>query len=325
MKKSTTTTILWAVYICLLVVLLPHTAWAFRQFEPIESLAIYGDFTVADLLSYVIAFAFEAAIAVLTHKLAKHIELVKRIYVQRKNPDGTYTRMPDDWATLKARYIHPISFGLLISTLLSGMANLAHAVQFGQTMTIFTQWHIPQGVYSVAFGGILPLVSLTFARVLSDVTDTEDAPNPELDEAKKSFGEAKMKLRETEGRLKASEERAKLAEDKFSETEVRLKVAEEQTKTTEAKLNETEQKLRDTEAKLLEALGQKRLAEERFGAMGDLVKYLFGENKKQRILAARQEWPELPNASIAIITKAKPSYVSEVLSGVETVEVGQGS
>ena len=54
-------------------------------------------------------------------------------------------------------------------------------------------------------------------------------------------------------------------------------------------------------------------AEQRFGAAGELFARLFAEEKRQRILAAAERWPELPPASVAIIASASPGYVSEVL------------
>jgi hypothetical protein len=48
-------------------------------------------------------------------------------------------------------------------------------------------------------------------------------------------------------------------------------------------------------------------------AAGDLVVQLFAQEKRQRILAAAERWPELPAASIAITAGASPGYVSEVL------------
>jgi hypothetical protein len=54
-------------------------------------------------------------------------------------------------------------------------------------------------------------------------------------------------------------------------------------------------------------------SEERFAAAGDLFARLFAQEKAQRILAASQQWPELPASAIAIIAEASPSYVSEVL------------
>ena len=55
--------------------------------------------------------------------------------------------------------------------------------------------------------------------------------------------------------------------------------------------------------------------EQSFTAAGDLVARLFAEEKRQRILAAAEHWPELPASSIAIIASASPGYVSEVLKG----------
>ena len=222
-KTSFTTYGVWAVFIALLAALLPHTAWAFRQYEPTQSPVLIGSFTWADLISYVLAFAFEAAIAVLTHKLAKHFEMTKEVKKQIKNADGTFSKVTDEWQTFKARYVNSFMFGLIITTCVSGMANLAHAVQFGQALTIFTRLGINPNLYSFAFGGVLPLVSLTFANVLSNVTEDEAAPNPEMEEAKKTIlsirqqlRETESKLRDAEGRVKAAEEKTRAAEDRFT-------------------------------------------------------------------------------------------------------------
>ena len=65
-------------------------------------------------------------------------------------------------------------------------------------------------------------------------------------------------------------------------------------------------------------------AEQRFAAAGDLVVQLFAHEKRQRILAAAEHWPELPASSIAIITSASPSYVPEVLKGRMASEAESG-
>mgnify|MGYP006372612555 FL=1 len=235
-QTSKTTYILWAVYISLLGVLLPHTAWAFKNWEPEDS---------NGFISYVAAFAFEAAIAVLTHKLSKRIEQTPK---SRKKWHEKFSY----------RYINGIAFGLVIATIVSALANLAHAVGFGKEIKIFTDWGIPMGVYSVVFGGILPLVSLTFANVLSNVVDDEDAPSPEVIGLNETIRSLRQQVREAEGRVKATEELVKA-------TEGIVKVAEERAK----------------------------LSEDRFGAISDLVKYLFGEDKRQRIITARKQWREL--------------------------------
>lgn len=282
----TTTNILWTVYFALLGVLLPHTAWAFRQFEPQNSMVLVGKVTIADVISYVVAFAFEASIAVLTHKLAKRIE-------------GTPKRLTW-WQRFLFQYGNAISFGLFISTAVSGMANLAHAVQFGQAMTIFEKWGIPQSVYSFSFGGILPLVSLTFARVLSNVVDDEEGPNPEVEAAKATISDLRSKLRDSELRVKATED------------QVRKTQAD-----TEAQLKTTEENLRRL---LVETEERARIAEERFGAAGDLMRRIFGEDKRERIIAVHQWRPQLTGQAIAIITESSPSHVSEVLKTMDVID-----
>ena len=275
-KTSFTTLGLWAVFVALLIALLPHTAWAFRQYEPMESPALLGSFTWADLISYVLAFAFEAAIAVLTHKLAKHFETMPK---KIKSLEGWH----GEWERFSYRYMNGFMFGLIITTCVSGMANLAHAVQFGQSLAIFDSLGISANIYSFAFGGVLPLVSLTFANVLSNVVEDEEAPNPLLVKANDVLKESRKQLRDTELRAKANEE-------------------------------EFRKQLKDAELRVNASEEGKRLAEDRFAAMGDLIRYLFGEDKRQRIIAARKQWPELPNSAIAIIAGASPAYVSETLS-----------
>lgn len=244
-----TTRILWMVFIAVLGVLLPHTAWAFKNFEPVQSPTLVGAFTVADLIAWSGAFAFECAIAVLVHKLSLHLET-------RTGKRG--------FQRFAYQYLNPIGLGLLIATSISVLANLAHAVQYGGELKIFTAWGIPQGVYAVAFGGILPFVSLIFARVLSNVVGEEEGPNPEVLEAKHKTDEIRAQLKETEKQFR---------------------IAEEARKTAEA----------------------------RFAAAGDMMKRLFADDKRERIIFVHQRWPSLPNSVICTITDASPSHVSEVL------------
>lgn len=270
-KTPFTTYVLWAVYISLLIVLLPHTAWAFANWEPgsKEATVLYGSFTTSDLIAYIAAFSFEASIATLTHKLSKKIEITKKITKEIKT-DAGIKRVTDQWGTWKARYMNGFSLLLVGATMISMMANFAHAVEFAGDLKIFTDWGIPPIIYSIAFGAALPLVSLGFANVLSNVTDDEEQPNPELEQAKATILGVRQQLRDAEARIK--------------ETELRVKAAEEKA----------------------------RIAEDRYGAMGDLVNHLFGEDKRQRIIIARKQWPDLPGSAIAVIAGSSPAYVSEV-------------
>lgn len=276
--KSATTYILWFVYICLLLVLLPHTAWAFESMEAPGTRVTH----------WVAAIAFEAAIAVLTHKLAKHIETKAKV-------KGTLRRFAE-W------YLNSYSFGLVMATFVSALANLAHAVEFARPLVIFTEWGIPEGVYSVAFGAVLPLASLVFARVLSNVTETEDGPNPDLETAKQTIAALRKQVHE----LNAAEARAKAAEEKLQESEARRTTIEDLSHNLEHELRITEERA--------------RIAEERFGAAGDLMRRIFHDDKRERILAVHEWKPKLSGAAIALIADSSPAYVSEVLREVEVVD-----
>jgi len=261
-QKNLTNLVLWVIYIFLLAVLLPHTAWAFRVFEPAKAWTIYGDFTSADLVSYVAALAFECAIAVLTHKLSLHIEQVA----------AEVRKLAGGWAKFRRQYANAYALGLVVSTMISSLANLAHAVEFGTSIKIFTAWGWPQEIYSLAFGGALPFVSLLFARVLSNVSEAESEEDPAITQAKAAVVKLRQELREAEARAKAAEAAGAAAESRARE------------------------------------------AEARFAAAGELMRALVGPDKRERVIAARRQWPQLPGTSISVITGASPSYVSEVIN-----------
>ena len=150
--------LLWAIYLALLAVLLPHTAWAFSHFE--SPTAGWLRIQWGILTAWAAAFAFEAAIAALTHKLAKRIETTPR-----------YTSGNVFLRRLSFQYLNSFGAGLFVALVVSALANFGHAVEFGQDFAIFAQYNVSPMIYSLAFGGILPLVSLLFARILADTID----------------------------------------------------------------------------------------------------------------------------------------------------------
>ncbi len=184
--------VLWIIYISLLAVVLPHTEWAFRQFEPGAQMGI---------TSWAAAFAFEAAIAALTHKLSKHIEQTP------KRSAG--------FAKFKFRYLNSYSLGLLFSLGISTMANLAHAVEFGGSMQIFAKWNIPFGLYAFAFGAVLPIVSYTFANVLSNVVETDETEDPITADLRQTISTLRKNLHEAENFRKQAEARFDAMGDVF--------------------------------------------------------------------------------------------------------------
>jgi hypothetical protein len=80
-------------------------------------------------------------------------------------------------------------------------------------------------------------------------------------------------------------------------------------------IKELRSDLKTTEEHLANAEAKANAAEQRFAAAGDLVVQLCAHEKRQRILAAVERWPELPASSVAIVAGASASYVTEVLRG----------
>lgn len=185
--------ILWAIFISLLLVLLPHTAWFFSIFENTEPVNVLGfGVNIGGGVSFFAAFAFEAAIAALVHKLAEHIQ-------EAKIPNG---QAPKWVRRITARYVNVYSVGLLLVVSVSAIANYAHAMEFGGEIKAFTRLGIPLEVYSVVAGGILPVCSLLFASVLSNVKDTEQDTDPETQRVKDENKTLKAQLKDTNDNLK---------------------------------------------------------------------------------------------------------------------------
>lgn len=178
---------LWLTYLALLGVLLPHTAWAFSQFEP----------DGWQWLGWIGAFAFESAIAGLTLRLKERIE-------ETPNYRSGHVAL----RRLHFRYVNVFGIGLLTSLGVSALANWAHAVEFGRPFSVFGSYSVSPLLYSVAFGAVLPATSLIFARVLSEVNESEDVENPELVKIRSELRTVRSELKATESDRKAAEQRA---------------------------------------------------------------------------------------------------------------------
>jgi hypothetical protein len=183
--------LLWFIYLALLAVLLPHTAWAFAVFEPAGQAGI----------AWSAAFAFEASIAALTYKLIARIEAAPR----RKS----------QWKQWRHAYLNVYAGGLLVSVAVSALANWSHAVEFGTTTAVVRQYPVLSGFLPIAFGAILPGVSFAFAHVLADVAATELESDPELDRAKAIVVDLRRQLRDAEQRAASAETRFAAAGDLF--------------------------------------------------------------------------------------------------------------
>ena len=173
MNRDWSRIVLWGVYLALLGVLLPHTAWAFGQFEPLHW----------RWLGWVAAVAFEGAIAAFTWRLKQHIE-------QPPHP-----RKP--WRRISKRYLNVYAVGLFAAIGVSAFANWAHAVQFAQPFAIYVGYSVPPLLYSVAFGAILPLCSLLFARILANVQEANEADD-EVKALRRELNAANRRANEAE-------------------------------------------------------------------------------------------------------------------------------
>ena len=192
--NSKTITIIWIVFIFTLIVLLPHTAWFFRQFEPTDqTVNLFNSVSLSwgDVVSWVAAIAFESAIAVFTHKLSVHINQT--------------ARMKSGWKKFRARYLNAFSFGLAIAWIISTVSNYAHAVEYGKPIALFTQWGIGVNVSALVAGAILPTCSFLFARILSDVNESETQDETELQRANSDNRRLSQELRSLQGQLTKSQ------------------------------------------------------------------------------------------------------------------------
>lgn len=95
------------------------------------------------------------------------------------------------------------------------MANLAHAVEFGGSMNIFTKWGIPFGIYAFAFGAVLPIVSYTFANVLSNAVDADTDEDPALAELRGANAALRKQLHEADQARQQAEARFDTLGDVF--------------------------------------------------------------------------------------------------------------
>lgn len=269
-KTTSQNIILWLIYIALLGVLLPHTAWAFGRFEPPGGFKLGG----ASPVAWLAAIAFEAAIAALTHRLAEHIE-----------------RVPNHkslWLRVRRRYLNEYGIGLVVSVAVSALANLAHAVEYAQPLVLVGSSSLMFALYVTAFGAILPVSSLLFAAVLSNAASGEFIED-DTTAVRTALRRAEHETNAAEQRAKAAEEAANIAEQQAKQAEQRAKAAEQQA-------------------------AADRM---RFEAAGDLLVMFTAESKRDRILAIRQRWPELPQSAVALLAESSPSYVSDTLNNAE--------
>jgi hypothetical protein len=311
MKKTVSYYIIWLIYLGLLAALLPHTQWAFRQLEPATSVEVVllgqgTGITWADLVASMLAFAFEAGIAVFTHRLARRIETVKKVYKNIKKEDGSTERIFDKWGTFVARYGNSFATALMICAFVSGIANYSHAVEFSTSLAIFTKLPFFAALYPLAFGAGLPIVSLIFASALSNVSESEGEDDPAFTELKAKYTEVNRQLRELSQKFTETLSELTKTKDRLNESEARVKSLDEQVTASEALLAQSERRATESELRV-------QSLEDQLNGYGEVVKGLFGGDKQERILFVHRKWPTLAQAGIAVLAETSASHVSQVL------------
>lgn len=226
----------WLIYMALLGVLLPHTAWAFAAYqEPGWQ---------QNAMAWALAIAFELSILAFTHQLKSRIEHAAGLRFK----DGE-SKSALAWRRFTSAWVNIFGFGLLLASGVSALANFSYAVEFGRAFVTFTRYGIPRLAYELAFGGILPVVSLLFARILADTPDPKSA---EVDVHK-----AERALKSELARLRAELEKQK-------SSSIRFRTIQQGT-------------------------------------------------TRERIIAIKSLWPDLPQTGISVIAEVSPSRVSEIL------------
>jgi len=283
--KIGNTHLFWAVYIAFLSVLWPQAAWTIGQFQDElgTQWTILG--VTASPLAWLLSGVFEATIAIVTHRLNEHWKDMPHRY---KADDMRKKRFAYQW-------LNAYALALILAMSVSAIANYTHVVQFtNSSLRVFDHaaWSIR--LYQVLFGLALPGVSFVFARVLSTIRLSEQEEDPALVKAKADLKEANATVRQMK-------EGVRLNEQQHSEV-----------------IRSLELTIRHTERQLDES-------EQRYRAVGDVVRWLFGTDllMRDRVRAARKQFPSLSQNGIAQILGCSVSTVNEALQGyhVELPEI----
>jgi len=281
--KISNTHLFWAVYIAFLFVLWPQAAWTIDQFQDQGG----SKWTIlgvsASLLAWLLSFVFEATIAIVTHRLNEHWQELPNRY---KADDMRKKRFAYQWLNVYA-------VALMVAMAVSAVANYTHVVQFtNASLLVFAGRPFFVGIYQVLFGLALPAISFVFARVLSTIRLSEQEEDP-------AFAKAKGELKEANSTIRQLKEGIRLTEQHYSVT---VRQFEDAIRQTEHLLNESEQ---------------------RYRAVGDVVRWLFGTDlqMRERVRGIRTQFPKLSQNGIAQLLGCSVSTVNDALAGYVVVEL----
>jgi DNA-binding transcriptional regulator YiaG len=186
------------------------------------------------------------------------------------------------------RWLNVYAVALILTMVISSIANFMHVVQFtNKSLVIFTEYPWAVSLYQFVFGLALPGVSFVFARVLSTMQESEQEEDP-------AFAKANADLKEANATIRSMKEAIRQTEQQYT-----------------ARLKETERLLEESE--------------QRYRAVGDVIRWLFGKEEalRDRIRGIRTAFPNLSQNGIAQLLGCAVSTVNDALQGyqVELPEV----
>ncbi len=154
----------WITYIGLLVVMLPHTTFVAEQ--------VFSDIYTA----IAVAVVFELSIFGFSVAFKSQIEDGRRLRRRRKG-DNVESRVSLGFRKLNHTYFNVYFMGLIVTSVLSGLANFTYAVEFfgeGNELKIIEQYNMSPTIFHVGFGLILPVIAVFFTFVLAERISLDD-------------------------------------------------------------------------------------------------------------------------------------------------------
>lgn len=277
-KIKSKSTFLWITYALLLLGYLSHTVWWFSQGQ---NTGFWGN----SILPLMMGVAVEIGVLSLTKLLVNELVLI--------NEQGWNNR-----TSLQQMFTIINIIALVLVAIVSCFANFSHAVEFMRPMKIFEAngYGVDPFWYHLLSGAILPVMSLCLALTIAGVEISEHSNNLE--------NEFNKLTSDYEGALKYNEDLL----NELNQINAELNQIKNE-------LNQAKQQLKEADDKLNQ--------DSRFGKLEldkgkrHLITVLFDQavTKKDRILAAKQLFPDLDNKSISLLCDSSSSMVTQTLNG----------
>jgi hypothetical protein len=247
-------TFFWAMYIFILTYMLLHTAWFFTNAQSKEF----------EFLGYALAIAIEFCLIGFTHNFVNGIT---------SKTTWSFTFIAS-------------TFGLIMSCLVSGLANFSYSFQFKKDILVLSEfpWMRDWYVFEFSTGGLLPLLALIFSFVLAQASIDEQKGEWEL-----KYIELENKFKKMSNVSKNQGQALELNADSIAKKDARIK---------------------KLESELVKYQPLAKLSKK--PAFSSIVDFFEAETKTDKVNAIKQAFPELSPKGIMELTGASPSLISNL-------------